>query len=375
MISVRMQNSEPRSAPDSFELKLCQACAPEVYQQRLELIPYFEKLEAIFSGLKGTDRHLPYRMIKKLTRREHWNFDEFWMIPGWWRYRKHIRQTRGLFRDLPENERYAISVLYGIFKNIEVVSIILRFIDPDNYGIISPPVRCALGMKARDNYVDEHLDYLSALRMYALEYGFERAADADVALWALVEKCLRAKDAQCPNFKKYQEKLIKIEEEYIRKSQLFKKMEEEILEVMGEEETRKQAELERMRKELRDLMRERESFPVNLIKLEKSPHNPEEKIIHDRREPDVDGGQKHFMKKLSEDPYVNKIIWSENVRAKHPTRIAEIKDDGELTLLYVNKDNYAAKIKVWPLRCADRTHARFFAGLVRKAMGIPMGEG
>jgi len=369
-----MCSSSARSMTSSFNLKLCQACAEDAYGKRFKIIPKFEKLEKIFSGLKGTEKQLSYGMINKLTKREYWNFDDFWMVPSWWHYRKYAKKAKGLFRDLPKNENHVISFLNGIFKNIEVVSIILRFTDPENYGIISPPVRCALGLKAKDNYVDEYLDYLSVLRMYAREYEFRRVADVDIALWTLVEKCLKAEGPSCENFRKYQEKMIDIEEEYFRKSQLFKKMEDEILEFAGEEEASKQAELDEVRKELRDLMRERDGFPINLIRLDKSHYKPKDKIIHDWREPDVDAGQKHFMRKLGEDTYVNQIIWSENIRTKHPTRISTIHNGGELTILYVNKNNYAAKIKVRPVRCPDRTYARFFANLVAKSMNIPLME-
>ena len=358
----------------SFNLKVCQGCAEDAYGKRFKVVPKFEKLEKIFSGLKGTEKSLSYGMINKLTKGDYWNFDEFWMVPSWWHYRKCAKKTKGLFRESPKNEDHVISVLYGIFKNIEVVSIVLRFIDPANFGIISPPVRCALGLKAKENYVDEYLDYLSVLRMYAREYEFRRVADADIALWTLVEKCLKAESVACDNFKKYQEKLIDIEEQYMRKSQLFKKMEDEILEVAAEEEASKQTDLGEMRKELQEIRKERDCFPINLISLDKSLHKQEEKIIHDRREPDVDAGQRHFMHKLAEDVYVNQIIWSENIRTKHPTRISAIQDGGELTILYVNKDNYAAKIKVRPVRCPDRTHARFFANLVAKSMNIPLME-
>jgi hypothetical protein len=328
----------------------------------------------MFGALKGSDKSLSYKLIRKMSSNRYWSFNEFWMIPAWWHYRKHIKKTKELFKDISKNERQVVSVLYGIFKNIEVVSIILRFVAPENYGVISPPVRYALGLKAKDNYVYEYLDYLLILRMYAKEYEFGRAADADIALWTLVEKCLSAEGPECENFQKYQEKMIDIEEEYIRKSRLFNKMEDEILEVVGEEEASKQAELDGVRKEIRNLMRERESFPQNLIRLDKSLHKPEEKIIHDRRENEVDAGQKHFMQKLAEDVYVNQIIWSENIRTGHPTRISAMEEGGELTILYVNKDNYAAKLKVRPIRCPDRTHARFFANLVAKSMNIPLME-
>jgi hypothetical protein len=260
----------------SFDLNLCKVCADDEFRKKFGKVPDFAGLESMFSILKGTDKPLSYKLIRKMSSEKYWDFKEFWMIPGWWCYRKHAKKTKEIFKDLPSNERKVILVLYSIFKNIEVVSIILRLIDPDNFGIISPPVRCALGLKAKDNYVDDYLDYLSSLRMYKKEFNFDRAADADIALWALVERCLRAKSVACQNFKKYQERLIEIEDEYIKKSQLFKKMEEEILDLAGEEETRKQAEIERMKKEIRDLLIEREFMPIGLIKLEKSPRKPRE---------------------------------------------------------------------------------------------------
>jgi hypothetical protein len=358
----------------SFDLKLCKACSDEQFRIKFGKVPCFGKLESIFRALNGSDKPLSYELIKKMSSKRYWCFSEFWMIPGRWHYRKHVKKTRGLFKDVSKNERHVISVLYRIFRNIEVVSIILRLVDPENYGIISPPVRCALGLKAKDNYVDEYLDYLSILRIYAKEYEFGRAADADIALWTLVEKCLRAEGPKCENFQEYQEKMIAIEEEYIRKSQLFSKLEDEIFEVAEEEVEGKQAELDKTIEEILNLKRERQSFPQSLIKLDKSFRRPEEKIIHDRREPAVDSGQKHFMRKLAEDVYVNQIIWSENISTRHPTRISAIQDGGELTVLYVNKDNYAAKLKVRPVRCPDRTHARFFANLLAKSMNIPLME-
>jgi hypothetical protein len=229
-------------------------------------------------------------------------------------------------------------------------------------------------MKAKDNYVDEYLDYLENLRLYAIEYAFSRAADVDVALWALVEKCLRAKDVDCQNFKKYQEKLLTIEDEIMKKSELFRMLEEEILKAAREEAAKNEAELERLKKELKELQRVFKKIPENLINLEKSPLVPEKKIIHDIRELPLDASQKYFMKKLSQIPFIHKIIWSENTTAKYPSRISGVKNGGELTLLYVTKDNYAAKIKVYPVRCPDQTHARYFASKVAKAMNIKLFE-
>jgi len=356
-----------------FDLKECLRCSDGAFQKRFGKIPDFKLIETKFLGLKASDRGLTYRKIKELKKRKYWDFSNFWMVPSWLTCLRELKTTRGIFKVLPEKEKQAAIILYDIFKNIEVVSIILRFVDPENYGI-SPPVRCALGLKAKDNYVDEYLDYLSVLRTYADEYGFRTVAEADIALWTLVEKCLKAESPECENFRAYQEKMIAIEEQYIKKSQIFKKMEEEIWEVAGDEVESVRAELDKTKAEICELLKERESFPLNLIRLEKSVRKRPEKIIHDRREPDVDSAQRYFIQKLAENAFVNQIIWSENISAKHPTRISAIQDDGELTILYVTKDNYGAKLKVRPLRCPDRTHARFFAYIIAKSMNIPVME-
>ena len=68
---------------------------------------------------------------------------------------------------------------------------------------------------------------------------------------------------------------------------------------------------------------------------------------------------------------VHRIIWSRNLNAKHPSRISNIREDGETTVLYVSPNNYAAEIKIYPSNCPDMTHARCFANLISDYMNIP----
>jgi len=356
-----------------FDLKLCMNCSEAKFIDKFGKVPHFDKLESILRKLKATNKPLSYGYLRKIASTKYWNFNEFWMIPSWWGYFKKRNKTSGLFRTIPENERQVIWDLYQIFKNIEVVSIILRLIDPKNYGIISPPVRSALRLHARDNYVDEYLDYLSVLRAYAKEYEFIRVSDTEIALWTLVLKCIRHKGPECKNFLEYQVRLIETEEQIIRNSQLFEKLEKEAIEIL-ETDSARQDELNRLKDEISKLSRERRTFPFDLIKLEKSTVQPNNKIVHDKNEPDVDAGQKYFMKKLADIPVVNQIIWSENITAKGHTRISSIQERGELTILYVNRNNYAAKLKVRPVHCPDVTHGRFFAQIVAREMNIELCE-
>ena len=347
----------------------------QTYTKKFDRNFQFHNMEAIFNGLKGTTKPLTYRIIGRLTSRKYWIFEDYWLVPSFWNLWKDLKKTKGLFQELPENEQHATEVLYNIFKNIEVASIILRFVDPQNFGIISPPVRYALRQSARETYAEEYLDYLSTLRNYTKEYGFERVADADMALWAMMENCVIPGNSSCDNFKGFQEKRVEVEEEYIKTSLLFKQLEDEILSVAEEDIEKKvktlKEERDRMRKELDGLQNKLKIYPVGLIELKKSPLPAEEKFIHDRKEPFIDSGQELFLKQLVKNPFIHKVIWSENTTSKPPTRISHIENTGELTILYVTKDNYTAKIKVSPCECADGTHAKYFAGLVSEYMSIP----
>jgi len=360
----------------AFDLKKCLGCMEQTYAKKFDRNFLFNDMEAIFNGLKGTAKPITYRMIKRLTSRKFWIFEDYWLVPSSWKLWNDMKKTKGLFQELPENEQHAIEVLYSIFKNIEVASIILRFVDPQNFGIISPPVRYALRQAAKETYVKEYLDYLTTLRSYSREYGFERVADADMALWALMENCVIPGNSSCDNFKKFQEKIVGVEEERIKKSLLFKELEDEILSVAEEDIEKKvkplNEERDRIRKELDGLQYKLKIYPVGLIKLKKSPLPAEEKFIHDRREQFIDSGQELFVRNLVNNPYVHKVIWSENTTAKPPTRISHVKESGEVTILYVTKDNYAAKIKVLPIECPDGTHAKYFAGFVSDYMSIPI---
>jgi len=254
----------------------------------------------------------------------------------------------------------------------------MRFIDPHNYGIISPPVRYALKLLPKKNYVDEYLDYLSSLRNFAEEYKFERVADADVALWSLVEKCVIPKDSSCGNYKRYKDKIIEIEEKRLKAKQYYKENERRLLEIYSQEEEAKLEEIERIKKDRDKYRREYEELMIyrnsmfDLIDIKESSLSPEEKFIYDHKEPFIDEGQKYFMNALAESKYINKVRWFDNCTSKPPSKISNIQESGEVTIIYVGKDNYSAKIKVYPVDCPDFTHAKYFAMKVSGATNIPI---
>lgn len=378
-----------------FDLKRCLCCKDEAFTSRFKRIPSYAELEKALAPINRTEKALVYSDMRRLTSKHLWVFEDFWTMPPKKLLKTNLKRTKGLFKELPHQEERVIKILYDIFKNIEVVSVVLRFIDPADYGIMSPPVKYAIRQRPGKNHVDEYLEFLSVLRQYRDIYNFTRIAGVDIALWTLCEKCIFSGSSQCDNYLKYEELLVGLDEEIITKSRIFQELQDELLTIFAEEEKnrtdqllesaseREKGETEYKRRieeykarvavlesEIKHLNEKRRMYPEGLIKLEDSSFLPKAKLIHDHREGYVDSGQSHFMDKLAGISVVNKVIWSENTKSRTKTHISHISNDGEVTILYVNKDCYAAKMKVFPVSCPDLTHARYFAITIARVMEI-----
>ena len=87
--------------------------------------------------------------------------------------------------NLPKNERATIKKLRSVFKTFEAVSVILRFLVPKHYGILSTPVEHLLGIQPARESIDRYLNYSSDLRAVRDKRAFATAAQVDQALWTL----------------------------------------------------------------------------------------------------------------------------------------------------------------------------------------------
>ena len=392
----------------SFDLEKCKNCANEIFSQKFGRIPNFRILEDKFDNLRKTKKPLSYKHLRQLKRREFWDFEDYWILPDRWHLRNSMKRTKGIFLDLPNIERKAIDTLNNIFKNIELVSIVMRFVDPHNYGIMSPPVKYALKQSPSENYTKEYLEYLQILRNYAEEYNIKKVADTEIALWSLVEKCIMPGNSSCPNFENYQVEQIENEEKHIKTSGYYqdlknemrekeidlfvlkdelkcrenkrKELEDEILsdakKQIEETTVRLEREIDQLKTRIEQIQYEnnlslrKQGIFKGLLTLESSPLAPKNKIHHSKKEPPVDSLQWNFMEKLAKHLYVHRIDWRRNSNVKPPHRIHGIRDNGELTVFYVGNNNYAARLMVYPIKETDKTNAKVFARLVARHMGF-----
>jgi len=155
----------------------------------------------------------PVRIGRERFSRKHLEIikdpeEHYWKFLAWWKIPDMDEAQYDLIGDslakLDPNKKTAVFRLNNVVKNIEIVSCILRFVDPVHYGILSPPVETLLGVKGESSE-QKYFNYLENLRDLQREYCFTRLADVDMALWALSCILNRSELRQIPKFKDFYE--------------------------------------------------------------------------------------------------------------------------------------------------------------------------
>jgi hypothetical protein len=154
--------------------------------------PDYAGLERALEPVRLRRRDLTGADLETIQNGRYWDFKQFWRFPDAGDLGREIdlAEMSRLIGRLPLDEERAITRLHAAFKYIENVSVLLRFLHPGNYGIISPPVEKVLEVRRGRTEVETYLNYLRDLRDVRDHHGLARAADADMALWVLQERVL-----------------------------------------------------------------------------------------------------------------------------------------------------------------------------------------
>ncbi|MCR4397273.1 MAG: hypothetical protein NUW07_11175 [Candidatus Saccharicenans sp.] len=157
-----------------------------------ELLPYYQEMAILKYG--GT---LDFERLEKSMEplgREEFSYrhletlEEDNLFPAWWKLPEllpeELETLKWVFKNPQPRDQDLLQKLFDIFKNIEILSCLLRVICPQHYGIYSAPVENLLSIKA-ETPVKKYLTYLENLAELQEEYRLERIADVDMALFAL----------------------------------------------------------------------------------------------------------------------------------------------------------------------------------------------
>ena len=146
------------------------------------------KIEELAADIRLSS-NLTYENVRKITDAGLWSGRGFWQWPNAEEFNDRLEQhpVGDLSTELPERKEYVVDQLLGIFRHIEPVSVVMRFVRPDDYGILSYPVEKILEVSPSPHPRQKYLQYVEDLQLVQEERGFDRAADVDMALWTLQE--------------------------------------------------------------------------------------------------------------------------------------------------------------------------------------------
>lgn len=162
----------------------CLALHGQVMEVRYGRMANLFRIEDETENVQSNCR-LTYDDIEKIRNSRIWNADVFGYWPSRSVVESTLESTEWNFQSLPDKEEQVIEDLLEAFHQIELVSVILRFVAPKHYGILSPPVEKVLGIGPFRRHSERYLAYLNDLREIRDARGFRSAAEVDMALWVL----------------------------------------------------------------------------------------------------------------------------------------------------------------------------------------------
>lgn len=137
---------------------------------------------------------LTYGHLGIIAHERYWPFKKYWMWPSREQVEDKLNETQGLFvNPLSENkgevkEKAIICRLLEIFKNLSLVSIVLRFVWPEYYAIYSRPNLWILRVERGASDLEEYMNYLRVMRLLRQTFKLERTADVDMIVWAAAKE-------------------------------------------------------------------------------------------------------------------------------------------------------------------------------------------
>ena len=131
---------------------------------------------------------LRFEDVEAIKHAGFWHGRTFWQWPTHEEFKDRC-ETGAIepLWSLPKRRNAIVDQLLGVFRHIEPVSVVLRFIDPENFGILSAPVEKILEVGPAHRPRQKYLKYVTDLRSLRRERLFNTTAEVDMALWVMSE--------------------------------------------------------------------------------------------------------------------------------------------------------------------------------------------
>ncbi len=169
-----------------FDLKFYLDRFPEVCKQKFGRTYSFRALEKKFEPLCTGNRWLAAKDVLNIFDPTATAFGRYWPKPNEKELDQILKKARLVLGPSPTDPRELVRRALTVLQSIGMVSLVLRFVHPDRYGVFSTPIMNLLQVH-RPRTIDLYMAYCDELRAWKEHFGLESVADTETALWTYHE--------------------------------------------------------------------------------------------------------------------------------------------------------------------------------------------
>jgi hypothetical protein len=180
------QRSESEGVMPGFDLKSYLDRFPEVCKRKFGRTYAFRTLEKKFEPLCTGNRWLAAKDVLNIFDATATPFGRYWPKPNEKELDQVLKKERLVLGPAPADPRELVRRALDVLHSIGIVSLVLRFVHPDRYGVFSTPIVNLLQVH-RPRTIEHYVAYCDELRAWREHFRLESVAETETALWAYHE--------------------------------------------------------------------------------------------------------------------------------------------------------------------------------------------
>jgi hypothetical protein len=165
-----------------FDLKLYLDRFPEVCKQKFGRSYAFRALEKKFEPLCTGNRWLAAKDVLNIFDPTATPFARYWPKPNEKELDQILKKARLVLGPPPPDPRELVRRALEVLHSIGIVSLVLRFVHPDRFGVFSTPIMNLLQVH-RPRTIELYVAYCDELRAWKEHFRLESVAVTETALW------------------------------------------------------------------------------------------------------------------------------------------------------------------------------------------------
>ena len=170
----------------AFELKHYLDRYAEVCKRKYGRSYSFRTLEKKFEPLCTGNRWLAAKDVVNIFDPTATPFGRYWPKPNEKELDQVLKKERLVLGPAPGDPHELVGRALAVLHSIGIVSLVLRFVHPDRYGIFSTPIMSLLQVH-RPRTIDFYVAYCEELRAWKERFKMESVAETETALWTYHE--------------------------------------------------------------------------------------------------------------------------------------------------------------------------------------------